>query len=110
MAAIGALEHGLRTQRVQLWDWERFTQGVPFGFDALHYRAQVVRHDRRGLRAAEAVLLEGMPALLQGLGVRDAGDRGRLMLGLYLLEVSGRYLGTATAGVRPPQHPRAARG
>ena len=23
-----------------LWDWERFTEGVPLGFDALHYRLQ----------------------------------------------------------------------
>lgn len=80
-----------RDGHVLLWDWERFTTGVPVGFDALHYRLNDLRLIR-GLPMTEAVagLLAGAPDLLRPLGV-DA-DRASLLAMLYLLELGVRYL------------------
>ncbi len=90
--------------RLQLWDWERYAEGVPVGFDLVHFLGQRVRHDRPGLRAAEQGLLAALPGLLPALGV-PAG-RCRLTVLLYLLELAARFLapedGSAGTG-----HPRA---
>lgn len=98
---------GWHAERVQLWDWERYAHGVPVGFDAVHYRAQPVRHDRDGLRAAEDALVADVPRLLAGLGVPDAAGTADAVLVLYLLEIACRYL--APEGEQPanPRHPRA---
>jgi hypothetical protein len=80
-----------RDGHVLLWDWERFTTGVPVGFDALHYRLNDSRVVR-GLPMTEAVagLLSGAAELLRPLGV-DA-EQATLMSLLYLLELGVRYL------------------
>jgi hypothetical protein len=74
-----------------VWDWERFTIGVPLGFDPLHYwlQARVIsgRHDPR-LAAAECV--QRAPALLAPLGVGT--DQAQLTALAYLADLSARYL------------------
>jgi hypothetical protein len=84
-----------------LWDWERFTVGVPIGFDALHYWLQSDVVARRRDPAAGAVeCVERAPELLGPLGVAPAA--ARLTALLYLCELSARYLidRQAQAGAR----------
>ena len=90
--------------RLQLWDWERWAEGVPLGLDPVHFLAQRVRHDRPGLRAAEDALLGALPGLLPAVGVPAA--RARLTLVLYLLELAARFLAPED-GSAGTDHPRA---
>jgi hypothetical protein len=74
-----------------VWDWERFTDGVPVGFDALHYRLQRdVVPGRREPRAAAAGCIEDAPQALAafGLGASEARTTGIL----YLADLATRYL------------------
>jgi hypothetical protein len=71
-----------------VWDWERFTTGVPVGFDPLHYwlQTQVVPGKRDPAQAAaECVRLA--PELLDGMT-----GQARLTALLYLADLSVRYL------------------
>ena len=62
--------------RVLVWDWERFENGVPVGFDAVHYQLQgaVTRNGAEAQAAAEVALFTA-PMTLGPLGVRP-GVRG----------------------------------
>ncbi len=88
-------------QGLLLWDWERFTGGVPAGFDALHHRlqTQVVPKRREPLAAAQECI-ETAPAQLAPFGV--GADEARLTALLYLADLATRYLvdRQATAGAR----------
>ena len=82
-------------------DWERFTAGVPAGFDALHYGLQSAVARRRQSPAATAVAcVQAAPRSLAPFGVPAAG--ARLVAVLYLTELSVRYLADrqAEAGAR----------
>lgn len=85
-----------------VWDWERFTGGVPLGFDALHYQLQsaVAPGRRSDPMAAAAQCPESAARLLAPFGVR-AGE-ARLTATLYLAELATRYLvdRQAKAGAR----------
>ena len=74
-----------------VWDWERFTPGVPVGFDALHYRLQqaVVRRHQPP-PAAAAGCVRAAPVSLAAFGVPAAEARAVAIL--YLAELSARYL------------------
>jgi len=84
-----------------VWDWERFSVGVPFGFDALHcwLQAQVVS-GQRDPRTAAAECLTRAPDLLAPLHV--AADEARCTALAYLAELATRYLADrqAAAGAR----------
>lgn len=86
---------------VLVWDWERFTPGVPLGFDALHHRLQteVGPGHREPLAAADACLQDA-PALLAPFGL-DAGQAQVTAL-LYQADLATRYLidQQAAAGAR----------
>jgi hypothetical protein len=74
-----------------VWDWERFADGVPLGFDALHYRLQKdVVPGRREPRDAAAGCIADAPRLLApfGLGAKEARITGIL----YLADLATRYL------------------
>lgn len=90
--------------RLQLWDWERYAEGVPLGLDLVHYLGQRVRHDQPELRAAEDALLAALPGLLPEVGV--PADRARLVLVLYLLELARRFVAPDDGG-EGSEHPRA---
>ena len=85
---------------VLVWDWERFTPGVPFGFDAVHHEL----HARleRGEDAAVAVdaTLNRAPVLLEPFGV--TGDAAEVTALLHLVDLAVRYLADqqAEAGAR----------
>jgi hypothetical protein len=74
-----------------VWDWERFTDGVPLGFDALHYKMQsdVVAGRRAPLAAAASCIAEAPQSLAAfGLGASEARTTGIL----YLADLATRYL------------------
>jgi Phosphotransferase enzyme family len=74
-----------------VWDWERFTAGVPLGFDALHYRLQAaVVPGRQQPRVAAARCIEDAPAALAAFGL--CGADARLTATLYLADLATRYL------------------
>jgi hypothetical protein len=84
-----------------VWDWERFAEGVPLGFDTLHHwlLSEVVPGRREPVEAARACI-ESAAALLAPLGVEHA--EARLTAVLYLAELSARYIADrqAEAGAR----------
>lgn len=80
----------VRRGQVGVWDWERFTEGVPVGFDALHYVLQVLLHKtaigeethRRYLDIAnDAAIRAGV-----------AAEHAPVVVAAYVAEVTGRYL------------------
>jgi hypothetical protein len=77
----------LRTtaDRFLVWDWERSGDGVPLGFDLLHFGYQTALQGRgRPPAEAAAASLRRTAPLLASLGQRD--QVGELLLTLYLLE------------------------
>lgn len=86
---------------VLVWDWERFTAGVPVGYDLLHYALQdLVVVKRREPAGAVGDLLALAPAVLKPVGLADNVATVTAML--YLIELAGRYVvdGQAEAGAR----------
>jgi Phosphotransferase enzyme family len=74
-----------------VWDWERFTCGVPLGFDALHYRLQAdVGPGHRDPLAAATASLQDAPKLLAPFGIGP--EQARITGILYLAELATRYL------------------
>ncbi|MFZ0324411.1 MAG: hypothetical protein WAN48_09805 [Actinomycetes bacterium] len=92
--------------RVQLWDWERFSCDIPLGFDAIHFRAQRVRHGQGDTAQSERRLVTDVPTLLTRAGAGDAALEPVRHLCLYLLEISSRFLrmsSTASEQTVPPR-------
>ena len=74
-----------------LWDWERYTTGVPLGFDALHYWLQnEVGPTRRDPLAASSSCLEHAEELLAPFGI--GRPQARVTAVLYLADLATRYL------------------
>lgn len=65
---------------LQVWDWERFSTGVPVGFDEIHYSLH--RHLRRSGLSTSAVMD----------GTRTAGITNPVVPLAYLGELAARYL------------------
>jgi hypothetical protein len=89
-----------------VWDWERFTPGVPLGFDALHHELQRLLGACSGAAdggAQEAVdaTLAAAPDLLRPFGV-TTGEAAQVTALLYLLDLATRYVADrqAEAGAR----------
>lgn len=83
-----------------VWDWERFTPGVPLGFDALHHDLQ--RRLQRTSDAAAAVdeTVRRAPAVLAPFEV--APHAAEVTALLYLIDLATRYVAdrAAEAGAR----------
>ncbi|MGC4806594.1 hypothetical protein [Micromonospora sp. DT233] len=97
----GGNSAALADGRVLVWDWERFADDVPVGFDALHRRVQTAV-TRAGVEPREAAgrLIADAEATLAGFG-QPAGVAD-LVAVLYLVELAARYLRDrqAEAGAR----------
>jgi hypothetical protein len=74
-----------------LWDWERFSLGVPLGFDLLHHwlQDQVGLRHREPLAAAEDCLKHAAGLLAP---IEVAAKDARLTATLYLTDLATRYL------------------
>jgi phosphotransferase family enzyme len=86
--------------RALVWDWERFADGVPVGYDAVHYRLQALVSSGWAPRAAAEATVAEAPAVLAPFGIQPGP--ARFIAALYLLEIAARYLhdGQAEAGAR----------
>jgi Phosphotransferase enzyme family len=74
-----------------VWDWERFTPGVPLGFDALHHHLQTeVGPGHRDPADAAAACVRNAPTLLTPFGVTPRP--AHLTVLLYLTDLATRYL------------------
>lgn len=74
-----------------VWDWERFADGVPVGFDALHYWIQSrVASARTGLADLAEESVRQSPNLLAPFDVTPG--QAVLTALVYLADVSIRYL------------------
>ncbi len=89
----------VRDYGILVWDWDRFTIGVPVGFDALHH--ELHERMRYTVDAAEAVagLLDRAPVLLDPFDVVGA-DATRLTALLYLIDLATRFLDDKRSGGR----------
>jgi hypothetical protein len=83
-----------------VWDWERFTTGVPVGFDAVHYYLQRRLQSTPDAAAAVSATLAAADRLLAPFGVPAAARRATAQL--YLVDLAARYLTDrqAEAGAR----------
>jgi len=93
---MASTKHGLL-----VWDWERFTAGVPLGFDALHYRLQAdLGPGHRDPLTAVAASSRSAAQLLAPFGIST--EQAWLTGVLYLVELATRYLvdRQASAGAR----------
>lgn len=76
---------------VLVWDWERFTTGVPRGYDALHYHFCDATATRgRPHDAAVRATLDAAPELLAPFG--HDGPAAEPVALLYLCDLAVRYL------------------
>ena len=91
----------VREHQLLVWDWERFGDDVPMGFDAVHYRLQelIARQPHSPIEAVEKAL-EVAPADMRALGVSP--ETAELTALLYLIDIAARYTedGQAAAGAR----------
>lgn len=88
-------------QGLLVWDWERFAEGAPLGFDALHYwLAAESAPGRRAPATAAASCAADAAQLLAPFGV--GGVQAPLTAILYLSDLATRYLvdRQAQAGAR----------
>jgi hypothetical protein len=83
-----------------VWDWERFTVGVPIGFDAVHHELQRRIEAEPDAPAAVDRTVRLADDLLAGFGVEPVARR--LTVLLYLVDLATRYLADrqAEAGAR----------
>jgi hypothetical protein len=83
-----------------VWDWERFTSGVPVGFDAVHYELQKrIQSTGDAADAVEATVTRAGELLAPFAVAPDARELTAL---LYLVDLATRYLSDrqAEAGAR----------
>ena len=83
-----------------VWDWERFTKGVPTGFDAIHHDLQRRIQSSGDAEGAVEATVRRADELLQPFGV--ASEARELTALLYLVDLAVRYLTDrqAEAGAR----------
>ncbi|WP_433021609.1 hypothetical protein [Kribbella sp. CA-294648] len=77
--------------RLLVWDWERLTDPVPYGYDRLHHDLQSATVQRGvPLAQAAATVIDGAPAGLRAFEVAERA--ARTTAALYLVELGTRYL------------------
>ncbi len=88
------------TDGLLVWDWERFTPGVPLGFDALHHDLQRRLQDGVDPRNAVEQTVRNAGGLLNHFNV--VPDSAEITALLYLVDLAARYLADrqAEAGAR----------
>lgn len=77
--------------RCVVWDWERFSEGIPIGFDALHYDLQTtVRIKGKSPREALECVAARADHLVGQNGA--APTDGDLVLALYMVGLGERFV------------------
>ena len=88
------------TDALLVWDWERFAQGVPVGFDAVHHALQRrIQSTGDAKDAVEATVRQAADLLAPFAVAPEARELTAL---LYLVDLAARYLTDrqAEAGAR----------
>jgi hypothetical protein len=88
------------TDALLVWDWERFAQGVPVGFDAVHHELQRrIQSSGDAAGAVEATVRQAAELLAPFAVTSEARELTAL---LYLVDLAARYLTDrqAEAGAR----------
>ena len=81
----------VRDDEVLLWDWERFADGVPVGFDALHFHFnRAMGAPNWSAAAATATVRDRSGELLAPFGVPAAAAPA--VWTLYAAEIATRFL------------------
>jgi hypothetical protein len=83
------------THGLLVWDWERFSSGVPAGYDALHYSGQAGAGRPGGAAEGLAATRAELASLLGPFGVEP--DALLPVFALYLVELLVRYTEDAQA-------------
>ncbi|GGO70255.1 hypothetical protein [Nonomuraea cavernae] len=83
---------------LHLWDWERFAQAVPVGFDALHYALQQIGPTTSW--TVQRVWSGDTPSVLAPFGLK--GPAASTTLSLYLAELCARYLVASRGSIGAP--------
>lgn len=88
------------TDALLVWDWERFAQGVPVGFDAVHHELQRRIQSTGDAKGAVEATVRQAAELLAPFNV--APEARELTALLYLVDLAARYLTDrqAEAGAR----------
>jgi hypothetical protein len=88
------------TDALLVWDWERFAQGVPVGFDAVHHELQRRIQSTGDAKSAVEATVRQAAELLAPFGV--PAEARELTALLYLVDLAARYLTDrqAEAGAR----------
>lgn len=77
------------SQRVLLWDWERYESGVPVGLDAYHYAFQSRLRGVADVESAVSQVRRSAGSLAAGMGVPR--EQGPMLLLCYVLSLLLRY-------------------
>jgi len=91
-------------QGIQLWDWESFAEGVPLGWDPVHYLAQDQRmHRGTDENAEDGWRVQAARLLRDALGLDDEAVEATLFG--YLIELNLRYVEDRDPGesIRSPR-------
>jgi hypothetical protein len=79
------------TQGLLVWDWERFTTGVPLGFDPIHHELHSrLQSGTPGPRAVEQAVHSAKNRLRSSLEMAD--ESAEVTALLYLVDLGARYL------------------
>jgi hypothetical protein len=104
MAWVRGTVHGTVRDTVRIWDWERFAEGVPAGFDPLHYVLAQHAIQLPWTGALDATRAQAA-AITRWSGV--APSEADLVFLWYLLELCRRYLLSAAPATGVSLRPRA---
>jgi hypothetical protein len=77
------------TEGLLVWDWERFTSGVPLGFDAVHHDLQTRLRSGKPARKAVDRTIHRSAKTLSSLNLAD--ESAEVTALLYLVDVGARY-------------------
>ncbi|MFI6391370.1 hypothetical protein ACIBHY_21000 [Nonomuraea sp. NPDC050547] len=85
--------------RLLVWDWERYSIGVPYGFDALHHLFQRALRRMDAPTAARACLAQAV-GVLAPLGLSSAVARQTALF--YLIALADRHAADGHEPLGPP--------
>lgn len=98
---------GTAAGRVQVWDWERYSDAVPWGLDVAHFLAQRVRHDSPVRAEQEQVYRDQLPRVLRSAGEHGPEQDPTIVLLAYLVTICLRFASAEGGAASVPPHARA---
>ncbi len=87
---------GLHRDRVQVWDWERFANDVPWGMDLVHFLAQRVKVGSARQAEQQRAFLHAVPDGVRAMGPRGATQDPTLLVLAYLVTICLRFSDPST--------------